>query len=111
MEYIQPYLDYFTAHPNWAAAIVFLISFGEALLIIGLFVPSTAVLVGAGILVGTGQLHFWPIFLAITVGAVAGDQLSYWAGRFYGERLKTFWPLNRYPQLVARGEEFVRAHG
>jgi len=52
MDHIQPYLDYFAQHPSWAVIIVFLIAFGEALLIIGLFVPSTAVLVGAGILVG-----------------------------------------------------------
>jgi membrane protein DedA with SNARE-associated domain len=111
MEHIQPYLDYFAQHPGWAIAIVFLIAFGEALLIIGLFVPSTAVLVGAGMLVGTGHLEFWPIFSATTLGAILGDQLSYWAGRLFGERLKTLWPLNRYPVLVARGEDFVRRHG
>lgn len=111
MEYIQPYLDFFTQNPGWAIAIVFLIAFGEALLIIGLFVPSTAVLVGAGMLVGTGHLEFWPVFAATAVGAILGDQLSYWAGRLFGERLKTLWPLNRYPVLVARGEDFVRKHG
>ncbi|MBL8905288.1 MAG: bifunctional DedA family/phosphatase PAP2 family protein [Rhizobiales bacterium] len=111
METIQPYLDYFAQNPSWAIAIVFLIAFGEALLIIGLFVPSTAVLVGAGMLVGTGHLDFWPILLATVIGAILGDQLSYWAGRLFGERLKTMWPLNRYPALVARGEDFVRQHG
>lgn len=111
MDYLQPYLDYFSQHPGWAIAIVFFIALGEALLIIGLFVPSTAVLVGAGLLIGTGHLEFWPVFLATTAGAITGDQISYWAGRFFGERLKTMWPLNRYPQLVARGEDFVRSHG
>lgn len=111
MEYIQPYLDYFSAHPDWAILIVFLIAFGEALLIIGLFVPSTAVLVGAGMLVGTGHLPFLPVFLATAVGAIAGDQISFWAGRLFGQRLKTLWPLNRYPALVARGEDFVKEHG
>ncbi len=111
MEHIQPYLDYFAAHPDWAIVIIFLIAFGEALLIIGLFVPSTVVLVGAGILVGTNHLPFWPVFLATSIGAIAGDQISYWAGRLFGDRLKTFWPLNRYPQLVAKGEDFVRLHG
>ena len=111
MEYIQPYLDYFSANPEWAIAVIFLIAMGEALLIIGLFVPSTAVLIGAGILVGTGHLGFWPVFAATAIGAIAGDQISFWAGRLFGERLKTFWPLNRYPQLVARGEDFVRLHG
>jgi undecaprenyl-diphosphatase len=111
MEYIQPYLDYFAQNPEWAIAVIFLIAFGEALLIIGLFVPSTAVLVGAGMLVGTGHLEFWPVFLATTIGAILGDQISYWAGRLFGEQLKTMWPLNRYPNLVARGEDFVRQHG
>ncbi|MFL5258786.1 MAG: bifunctional DedA family/phosphatase PAP2 family protein [Hyphomicrobiales bacterium] len=111
MEYLQPYLSYFSQHPAWAIVLIFSIAFGEALLIIGLFVPSTAVLIGAGMLVGTGHLNFWPVFLATLLGAVLGDQLSYWAGRLYGERLKTMWPLNRYPGLVARGESFVRSHG
>jgi undecaprenyl-diphosphatase len=111
MESIQPYLDYFGQHPGWAITLIFLIAFGEALLIIGLFVPSTAVLVGAGMLVGTGHLGFWEVFLATAVGAVLGDQISYWAGRLFGERLKLMWPLNRYPALVAKGEDFVRQHG
>lgn len=111
MDYIQPYLDYFTANPEWALVIIFLISMGEALLIIGLFVPSTAVLVGAGVLVGTGHLGFWPVIIATAVGCIVGDQVSYWAGRLFGERLKTMWPLHLYPQLVAKGEDFVRLHG
>lgn len=111
LDYIKPYLDYFSANPEWALVIIFLISMGEALLIIGLFVPSTAVLVGAGVLVGTGNLSFWPVIIATALGCIAGDQFSYWAGRFFGERLKTLWPLNLYPQLVAKGEDFVRQHG
>ena len=111
MDYIQPYLDFFSANPEWALVIIFLIAMGEALLIIGLFVPSTAVLVGAGVLVGTGHLSFWPVILVTAIGCIVGDQVSYWAGRLFGERLKTMWPLNHYPQLVAKGEDFVREHG
>ena len=36
MDQIQPYLDYFAGHPDWALIIIFLIAFGEALLVIGL---------------------------------------------------------------------------
>ncbi len=111
MEHIQPYLDYFSANPDWAILIVFLIAFGEALLIIGLFVPSTAVLVGAGMLVGTGHLSFWPVFWAMAIGAIAGDQLSYWAGRLFGTRLKSMWPLNKFSDLMTKGETFVKEHG
>ena len=111
MDQIQPYLDYFAQHPDWALIVIFLIAFGEALLVIGLFVPSTAVLVGAGTLVGAGKLHFWPVIIATILGCIIGDQVSYWAGRLFGERLKTFWPLNHYPHLVAKGEEFFKKNG
>ncbi|WP_395660211.1 DedA family protein, partial [Aestuariivirga sp.] len=111
MDVIKPYLDFFSTNPEWALVIIFFVAMGEALLIIGLFVPSTAVLVGAGVLIGTGHLSFWPVIIVTTLGAIVGDQLSYWAGRFFGESLKTMWPLNHYPQLVAKGEDFVREHG
>jgi membrane protein DedA with SNARE-associated domain/membrane-associated phospholipid phosphatase len=111
MEHIQPYLDYFSAHPGWALAIIFLVALGEALLVIGLFVPSTAVLVGAGILVGAGSLEFWPVYIATTVGCIVGDQISYWAGKIYGDKLRGLWPLSRYPALMAKGEDFVKLHG
>ncbi len=104
-------IDFLAQNPTLSIAIVFLISMGEALLIIGLFVPSTVVLVGAGTLVGSGKLDFWPIFVATTIGAIVGDAVSYWAGRIYGQTLKQFWPLNRYPGLVVRTENFFTDHG
>jgi membrane protein DedA with SNARE-associated domain/membrane-associated phospholipid phosphatase len=108
---IQNYLDFFALHPYWALAIIFFVSMGEALLVIGLFIPSTAVLVGAGALVGSGKLDFWPVMIATLLGCILGDQISYWAGRFFGERLRVMWPLKNYPHLLAKGEDFVRSHG
>ena len=108
---IQNYLDYFALHPAWALAAIFLVSMGEALLVIGLFVPSTAVLVGAGALVGSGKLPFWPVMTATVLGCIIGDQISYWAGRFFGDKLRLLWPLKNYSHLLAKGEDFVRQHG
>lgn len=111
MDHIQPYLEYFSAHPEWALTVIFLVALGEALLVIGLFVPSTAVLVGAGVLVGTGRLEFWPVYVATTLGCILGDQISYWAGKIYGDKLRGLWPMSRYPSLMSKGEDFVRLHG
>lgn len=111
LEMAQWVIDYLGQHPELSIAIVFLIAMGEALLIIGLFVPSTVVLVGVGTLVGSGKLDFWPIFVATTIGAIAGDAFSYWAGRIYGQKLKQLWPLNHYPGLVVKTENFFADHG
>jgi len=108
---IQPYLDYFSNHPDWALVLVFFVALGEALLVIGLFVPSTAVLIGAGTLVGAGKLPFWPVMIATILGCITGDQISFWAGRIFGDRLRSMWPLRNYPHLLAKGEAYVKEHG
>ena len=64
---------------------------GEALLIIGLFVPSTAVLVGAGILVGTGHLGFWPV-IAVTAATPGEDHLASVGASFAYSRGGPFQP-------------------
>ena len=100
-----------SAHPALALVIVFCVAFGEALLIVGLFVPSTTVLVGAGTLIGVGSLPFWPVFLSTVAGSVAGDALSYWVGWRYNERIRQVWPFSKYPSVMAQGEAFFARHG
>ena len=53
-------VDFLAAHQMLAILFAFLVAFGEALLILGLFVPSTTVLVGLGTLIGLGKMAFLP---------------------------------------------------
>ena len=99
------------SHPNTALAIVFAISAAEALFVVGLFIPSTVVLVGAGALIGGGQLAFWPIYLAATAGAIVGDAASYAIGHHYRERLTALWPFSRYTSIITRGQAFFTRYG
>lgn len=99
------------AHPSLALALCFLVAFGEALLIVGLFVPSTTVLVGAGTLIGVGELPFWPIFAATVIGCILGDAVSYWFGWRYDQRLRGLWPFSKYPQVLVQGEAFFDRYG
>ncbi|WP_067338619.1 bifunctional DedA family/phosphatase PAP2 family protein [Stappia indica] len=98
-------------NPLLANVVVFTIAMGEALFIIGMFVPSTVVLVGAGTLVGLGKLDPWPILFWTTMGAIAGDAISYWVGHVYKHQIKSVWPFNRYRTLVDRGEAYFLLHG
>ena len=110
-DYIQSLLDFVALYPALAIGLAFVVSAGEALLIIGLFVPSTVVLVGIGGLVGLGRLPLWPIFIATSLGAAVGDALSFWVGHFYKERLTAIWPFTRYEGLLTAGKQYFAAHG
>ncbi|MFZ1468320.1 MAG: phosphatase PAP2 family protein, partial [Paracoccaceae bacterium] len=108
---LAQFVDFLGAHQALTVFIAFLVAFAEALLILGLFVPSTTVLVGIGTLIGLGKMSFLPVFAATVLGAIAGDALSFWAGVHWKDRIRTFWPFSRYTDLMAKGEGFVARHG
>ncbi|GGB60973.1 membrane protein [Roseibium aquae] len=110
-DFLNQIVTFIGDNPGIAGFICFAAAMGEALFIVGLFVPSTVVLVGAGTLIGLGKLDGWTIFVWTTLGAIAGDAISYWVGYVYKDRLRNIWPLSRYTIIMDRGEAFFERHG
>jgi membrane protein DedA with SNARE-associated domain/membrane-associated phospholipid phosphatase len=104
-------VEWFAQNPVAACGVVFLVCLVDALLVIGLTVPSMPVLFAAGALIGLGLIDPWLLILAAAAGAILGDVVSYWLGRHYGTHLKQMWPLTRYPQFLAQSEVFFQRHG
>ena len=109
--YWQQLLETVAQNPWLAITLAFVVSMGEALLVVGFFFPSTITLVAIGGMVGLGKLAFWPVFIATALGAIAGDAVSYWIGFTYRERLYNMWPFSRYANLLASGEAYFAVHG
>lgn len=110
-QYANQVLEFVRLHQAWAAPIVFVLAFGESLAFISLLVPAWGILVGVGALIGSSGINFWPVWIAASLGAALGDWLSYWFGTVFGHAIAHKWPLNRYPTLLPRGEEFVKKWG
>jgi membrane-associated protein len=68
----------------WSYAIIFAVS-----LIDGFFplVPSETTVIAAGVLAADGRLRLVFVILAAAVGAICGDNVSFWVGRTLGERI------------------------
>jgi membrane protein DedA with SNARE-associated domain len=109
--YAQQLVEFVRGHEAWAAPVVFALAFGESLAFLSLLIPAWAALVGIGALIGSGRLNFWPIWVAGSVGAALGDWLSYWMGIKIGPPVAHMWPLSRHPELLPRGEAFLRRWG
>ena len=109
--YVQPIIDYVRLHQAWAAPIVFALCFAESLAFISLLIPAWAALVGIGAIISASDLNFWPIWIAGSIGAALGDWVSYWFGYKFKEQVAQMWPLSRYPDILPRGEAFVRRWG
>jgi len=107
----QELLSWLNAHPGWGVGIVFLISFLESLVLIGILLPGIVILFGVGTLIGLGLLEMIPVWAAASVGAFLGDFLSFYLGHHFRGHLLEIWPFSRYPTLMDRGTRFFHAHG
>ncbi|MDR3490956.1 MAG: VTT domain-containing protein [Gammaproteobacteria bacterium] len=108
---ISPVLQWLNAHPNLSGLAAFVISAGESIAIIGTIIPGTVVMAAVGTLMGAGVIPLWSTIIWAIMGAIAGDNLSYWIGRHYKNKLHAVWPFRNYPQLLQTGERFFHKHG
>ncbi len=95
----------------WAGPILGVIAFGESLVLVGLFFPATLIMVFAGLAIQQGQLDAWTVIGWSIAGAVLGDIVTYWIGRWIGPSVVHHWPLNRDKAAVARARLFFRKFG
>ena len=108
---VSSIIVFLTANPHVAYLAVFLLALSESIPIIGAVIPGTAVILTLSALVPSGVLLLWPLLVAATSGAIAGDGLSFWLGHRYNREILGFWPLNRHPELIQKSEAFFERHG
>jgi membrane protein DedA with SNARE-associated domain len=109
--YAQQIVEFVKVHQGWAAPIVAALCFAESLAFISLLIPAWAALVAIGTLIGASGLNFWPIWIAGSIGAALGDWLSYWIGLKLEKGVYNIWPLSKHPELIPKGEDFVKKWG
>jgi len=108
---VQQTVDFVRNNQVWAAPIVFALAFGESLAFLSLLIPAWGALVAIGALISSSDINFWPIWIAASLGAAAGDWLSYWVGLKLEYTVAHVWPLSRHPDFIPRGEAFMKKWG
>ena len=109
--HLQALIGYFSVHPNIALGAVFAASLLEALAVIGTVIPGSSVVFVGGVLIGLDVLNLWWTTAISVIGAIMGDGISYWLGHHYRERIRTLWPMKKYPGLLERGHLYFEKNG
>lgn len=110
-DWTQDLLNWLNANPGWAGFWIFVMSFVESLAFVGILVPGIIILFGIGALISLGALDMLPIWMWGSLGAFAGDLVSYAIGRRYRSKLAETWPFTRFPKMLDRGRDYFRVHG
>ena len=98
-------------NPDWALFIVFSIAFIESLAVIGLLMPGWLLLVGVGVLIGTGNINFYLASLFCFAGAVLGEYISFLVGVHYQEKVHHWSIFKRHPDWLEKTEHFFLRYG
>lgn len=108
--WLQHIAEWISTHPLAAGLVIFLIGFCDALAVVGILVPALPLLFAVGAMIGIGQINGSYALVAAALGAYAGDTLSYWLGRRYGNDMRGAWLFKRYPALIDRAERMFKKH-
>ncbi|MBU1306752.1 MAG: DedA family protein [Alphaproteobacteria bacterium] len=95
----------------FAVIVTFLAAASESLVVIGAFIPGTALILALGAAAGLGYLPLWPLVAAATIGAILGDGLSYWIGHAQRSRITAIWPFSSRPEILRIGEAYFTKYG
>jgi len=110
-QYVEQLTHFIQMHQFWAGPVLALLAFGESLVIVGFFIPATAALLIVGTLIGGGVLPLGTTLAWLILGAIMGDAVSYWLGRYYGTSLIQKPFMRRYRRAVAHGRLFFLRYG
>ena len=110
-EIFQQIIDLAGAHPSWVGILIFIFSISEGLAVIGATLPGETVLLGIIAIAAAGGGDVWMMFLWASLGATAGDGISFWMGRRYGQTILDWPGLRSNPGLLEKGRAFLGSHG
>lgn len=96
---------------QYTGLIIFLIAFLETLLLVGFFFPGSVALVAIGGLIASGHLDLWPTLFWAFLGAVIGDNISFWIGVYFKTPIKHSKWYQKHEHAFHQGEEFFHKYG
>ena len=103
--------SYIHNHHTIGVFIAAFISCLESLAIVGSIIPGSITMTIIGSLIGSGILSADITMLAIFIGGMLGDYISFWCGAYYKDDIKNFNLIKRYEKFFLWGEEFIQKQG
>ena len=104
-------LQFLTEYRNFAIPLLVLFMAAESAPVVGLFIPGVVIMTALGTMTGSGIWPFWMVYASAVTGALLGDQLGYWLGRFGASEWRGDFLRRRRKQVVESARKLVKEHG
>ncbi len=122
MEFIRQIIDFIlhidqhlveltTQYGGYIYGILFIILFTETGLVVTAILPGDSLLFAAGALCSSGNLNLINTMLFMMIGAILGNQLNFYIGRWVGPRLQNLHTKWINKEYIERTQRFYDKHG
>ena len=108
---IEGTLRFVRENETLVEAVLFILAFGESIVLFSFFIPASLLFLAIGGLHGASGGNLLPLLLAGTCGAFLGDLVSYWIGWRYRNDLKNRWPFRGNPEWLPKARAFFERWG
>lgn len=108
---LEEIVSFASSNEAFVPILVFMLGMGEGIVLISLFIPSTALFLAIGAAHSAAGGSFVLVWLAGAAGAVLGDIVSYAVGRIFKDDLEKVWPLSRNPGLFPMARNLFQRWG
>ena len=104
--------EFVTLYGAWVYALLFAIIFVETGVVVMPFLPGDSLLFVVGALCGLGLMELGIVMPLLVVAAVAGDQMNYSIGRFFGPKVWQ-WEHSRFfnKRAFNQAHDFYEKYG
>ncbi|MFA5173149.1 MAG: DedA family protein [Candidatus Paceibacterota bacterium] len=110
MDFYNAFIFWLEHHESFGYLAVFLISAAESMAFVGLLIPGGNLAIGMGVLTSYGFFGFWRMILLSTIGAIVGDVISFYLGKWVKRFFKKGSKILKLNYLEI-GEKFFIRHG
>ena len=107
-EAIQTWLQ---LNNEWLGPTIAFMALIESLVVVGLLVPGVPIMFALGAMAGAGAMDPVTMLVWGIAGAAIGDGISFQLGYHYHQKVRHWWPFNKHPEWLKKGEDFFHNHG
>lgn len=104
-------IEFVRQNQSLAPLVIFLMSMGETIIVVSVFIPSTFLFIAIGGLMAAAGVPLVPSLIAGGLGASLGFSIMYLLSARLQGQILTAWPLKNYPDSVAKAQDFSRRWG
>lgn len=91
--------------------IIFLVGILESLPLVSIFIPSSIILVAMGFFASEGTFHVTDLIWATTLGAVLGDSIGYYLGKYKSNKISQSSNIFLNPKYIEKANKHFENHG